>query len=90
MNQVGGGLVWCRSCLHWLADKDSLRSQILVAMGSLAYKVGNESGSGWFGTPFSTCLLQCVANREFLIVRYGTTLVLSYVQIPDIPLIEYG
>jgi hypothetical protein len=37
------------SCLHWLADKDSLRSHILVAMGSLAYKVGNESGSGWFG-----------------------------------------
>ena len=27
------------SCLHWLADKDSLRSHILVAMGSLAYKV---------------------------------------------------
>jgi hypothetical protein len=35
MNLVLGGLVWCRSCLHWLADKDSL----LVAMGSLAYKV---------------------------------------------------
>jgi hypothetical protein len=51
MNLVLGDLVWCKSCLHWLADKDSLRSHILVAMGSLAYKVGNESesGSGWFG-----------------------------------------
>ncbi len=39
MDQVLGGLVWCRSCFPWLADKDSLRSHILVAMGSLAYKV---------------------------------------------------
>jgi hypothetical protein len=30
------------SCLHWLADQDSLRSHILVAMGNLAYKVGNS------------------------------------------------
>merc|ERR1712142_1179103 len=27
------------SCLHWLADNDGLKSHILVAMGSLAYKV---------------------------------------------------
>ena len=27
------------SCLHWLADDDGIKSHILVAMGSLAYKV---------------------------------------------------
>merc|ERR1712013_788288 len=26
------------SCLHWLADDDGIKSHILVAMGSLAYK----------------------------------------------------
>ena len=29
-----------KSSLHWLADQDKLKSDILVAMGCLAYKVG--------------------------------------------------
>ena len=31
-----------KSCFHWLADKDGLKSDVLVAMGSLAYKAGGD------------------------------------------------
>ena len=41
------------SCLHWLADKDSLRSHILVAMGSLAYKVGTVRYTSLFCLTYS-------------------------------------
>ena len=51
-----------KSCFHWLAEKDGLKSDILVAMGSLAYKVeGPEVAKTLL---FQSCQMQPPSVRE--------------------------
>jgi len=68
------------SCLHWLADNDGFKSDILVAMGSLAYKVE--------GVPAAKTLLFQSCQLQPPSVRGLFALCVIGVQNSDISLID--
>jgi len=55
-NQLQESYEAYESCLHWLADNDGLKSHILVAMGSLAYRVAGVPAAKTL--LFQSCELQ--------------------------------
>ena len=68
------------SCLHWLADNDGFKSDIVVAMGSLAYKVE--------GVPAAKTLLFQSCQLQPPSVRGLFALCVIGVQNSDISLID--
>ena len=68
------------SCLHWLADRDSLKSDVLVAMGSLAYRV--EGASVAKTLLFQSCQMSTPSVRGIL------ALCVLGIQSSDLGLIE--